>query len=74
MAQLQVGDKIKVSNWLNTYVSTIIRVTKTKAVGETKTSDGRSFTTEFKREYYDPKWIRRYKPEKFDMTKRELIK
>lgn len=74
MAWLQIGDKVKVSNWLNTYVSTIIRVTKTKAVGETKTSDGRSFTTEFKREYDDPSWIRRYKRERFDQTRRELIK
>lgn len=74
MAQLQIGDRIRVSNWFNTYVSTIVRVTKTKAIGETKRADGTIFTTEFRREYYENlKIIYPYRLERYDQTRRKLI-
>lgn len=73
MAQLQVGDRIRVSNWFRTYVSTIVKVTKTKAIGETKRADGTSFTTEFSRYYIEPNWIYPFRRERYDQTKRVLI-
>lgn len=73
MAQLQIGDRIRVSNWFNNYVSTIVKVTKTKAIGETKINDGTSYITEFRREYSLPDWILPYRRERYDQTRRVLI-
>lgn len=73
MKKLEVGDIIKITNPFMTYKSQIIRVTKTKAVGVTKNGDGSTFTTEFKREYNNSKYILPYRLEKWNMVERELI-
>jgi hypothetical protein len=73
MNQLQIGDKIEISPGLGpSYVSTIIRVTKTKAIGDYPGNE--DVFLEFKRNYTDFWGIRPYSPIKWDTTKRKLIK
>ena len=46
---LQVGDKIRISTWLGSYIVKITRVTKTKAIADVVRKDGSRYTCEFKR-------------------------
>ena len=71
---LQVGDKIRITTWLGSYIVKITRVTKTKAIADVVRKDGSRYTCEFKRKYYNADYINPWHREMYDMTKRELIK
>lgn len=69
---LEVGDKIKIDTKIfKSWISTIIRVTKTKAVGNIPGND--KGTIEFRREYDDPDFLRPYKYEMWQTNDYTLI-
>lgn len=69
---LEVGDKILIENWMNKYILTITRVTKTKAVAKVIRKDGSSYEYTFKREVNNG-WVSPKPHINFDATKRTLI-
>lgn len=69
--QLEIGHKIKVTNYMNNYVLTIVRVTKTRAMSAPYNNAG-SYAS-FKREYLNPKWLTLIPRIKWSTTNYELI-
>ena len=69
--KLEVGDIVKETNTFCIYTYEIKRVTKTKAIG---VEVHKGFESSFKREYVDNEHIKAWKPQRFDMTNRVLIK
>lgn len=68
---LEVGDKVRIKNWILDKIVTITKVTKTKAIAEIKRSDGSKYSYSFKRECYDGH-VNPFSPINFDTTTREL--
>jgi hypothetical protein len=65
MKQLEVGNKIRVKNWMNDYVVTIVRVTKTQAIGD-------KYGHRFRRNYNDG-FLRPVSSEKYSTTSYQLL-
>lgn len=49
--EFKIGDKVVITNLFSERTYTITRLLKLHAVGELKTSDGRTITEKFKKEY-----------------------
>lgn len=70
---LEVGDRVRIENWMHTIVVTITRVTKTKAVAKVVRKDGTSYEYVFKREMWDDTHVKPWGDIPFDSTSRTLV-
>ena len=64
MKELNIGDKIKVKNWMNNYIVEIVRVTKTQAIAKTPYNN----EIKFKRSYSHSDYITKLPREKWNTT------